>query len=358
MRRMHRRTFLAAAASTALSSSCAPAAVVAQSAARDRVGLDAAALADLAARARALPRLHSLLIARDGAVLYARAFRGPGLDRPANIKSASKTVLSAIAGAAIARGVLTGVDQPIGAVLGSRVPASADPAVRRITVGDLLSMRAGLQSTSGQNYGAWAASPDLVAHALSRPLVDQPGGRMIYSTGTSHILSAVLARASGRSTLALARDWLGEPLGVEVPAWSADAQGVYLGGNDMRLTPRALLRFAELYRMGGVWNGRQVLTPGWITESWLPRGQSAWSGNAYGYGWWLARSRGHELRFAWGYGGQMAYVLPDLRLSVVVTSDPSPARRDGHVQAVHALLDQVIVPAAEAGGGTAAVGAI
>lgn len=61
-----------------------------------------------------------------------------------------------------------------------------------------------------------------MAHALSRPFVDAPGGGMLYSTGSSHLLSAILTRASGRSTLDLARDWLGEPLGIGLPPWDRD----------------------------------------------------------------------------------------------------------------------------------------
>ena len=38
----------------------------------------------------------------------------------------------------------------------------------------LLSMQAGLERTSGENYGAWVASPDWVQAALSRPMEGRP----------------------------------------------------------------------------------------------------------------------------------------------------------------------------------------
>ncbi|MDZ7282198.1 hypothetical protein N4G62_09175 [Sphingomonas sanguinis] len=92
-------------------------------------GLDGAILADTVAQARRLPRLRSLLILRDGQVLAEQRFNGgPPLDRPVNIKSASKSVLSALVGIAIARGVLTGVDQPVLSVLGSDAPPDPDPS--------------------------------------------------------------------------------------------------------------------------------------------------------------------------------------------------------------------------------------
>jgi CubicO group peptidase (beta-lactamase class C family) len=317
-------------------------------------GLDPAAMAGLVQAAGQLPRLHAILVARHGETLAEHRFRGAALDRPVNIKSASKSVLSALAGIAIARGVLEGTEQKIAPILRADISAGADPRIEDIDVADLLSMRAGLGRTSGEYYGAWVASPNWVRHALARPFDDEPGGRMIYSTGTSHILSAVLTRASGRSTYALAREWLADPLGIALPPWPQDPQGIYFGGNDMLMSPRALLRFGELYRNGGPLDGRRILPASWVEESWRPRGRSPWSGNAYGYGWFYKEARGHPVHFAWGYGGQMLFIVPDLALTVVMISDPSPhPRAESHLPALHALLDDHIIPAAEKGAGAA-----
>jgi len=204
------------------------------------------------AAAERLPRLRALLVLRDGQPLAEHRFHGgPPLDRPVNIKSASKSVISALVGIAIERGVLGGVDQPVVSVLRQDAPARPDPRLARVTVGNLLSMQAGLERTSGEFYGRWVSRPNWVRFALARPFVDEPGGGMLYSTGNTHLLSAMLTRASGRSTLALAREWLGQPLGITVPPWPADRQGIYFGGNEMRLSPRALARFGELYRLAG-----------------------------------------------------------------------------------------------------------
>ncbi|MEJ8629479.1 serine hydrolase [Sphingomonas sp. I4] len=316
-------------------------------------GLDGAILADAVAQASRLPRLRSLLVLRDGQVLAEQRFNGgPSLDRPVNIKSASKSVLSALVGIAIAKGALTGVDQPVLAVLGSDAPPNPDPRLARLTVEDLLTMRAGLERTSGENYGRWVSSRNWVRFALARPFVDEPGGAMLYSTGNTHQLSAMLTLASGRDTHALMRDWLAEPLGITIPPWSRDPQGIYFGGNDMMMSPRSLARFGELYRLGGVIDGRRIVPTRWIADSWTPRTVSPWSGGQYGYGWFVGASRGHPLRFAWGYGGQMLFIVPDLKLTVVMTSDSSGARDNGHIAALHALLDDGIVPAAERGGAT------
>ncbi len=215
-------------------------------------GLDAAGMARAVATAERLPRLRALVVLRDGETLAAHRFNGgPPLDRPVNIKSASKSVLSALVGIAIERGVLRGVDQPVLSVLRSDAPADPDPRLAQLTVGHLLSMQAGLERTSGENYGRWVSSPNWVRFALSRRFVDAPGGAMLYSTGNTHLLSAMLTRATGRSTHALATDWLGGPLGITIPPWPRDGQGVYFGGNDMAITPEALLTFGARARWRG-----------------------------------------------------------------------------------------------------------
>jgi CubicO group peptidase (beta-lactamase class C family) len=308
--------------------------------------LDAALLDRAAARARGLDRLHGLLVAVDGTEVLAERVRGAPLDRPVNIKSVSKTVLATVTGAAIDRGLLDGPDQPVAPFLRADFPPDPDPRLWRLTVDHLLTMRAGLERTSGANYGRWVTSPNWVRAALAKPFVAEPGGRMLYSTGSYHLLSAVLARASNRSTRQLAQNLLGDPLGIDIPPWTTDPQGLHLGGNDMALAPRDLLRLGEAYRQHGTLDGRQVLSRSWIDAAWTPRTRSPWSGDAYGYGWFVRTLAGHPTFYGRGYGGQMLYVVPTARLTAVVTSDPTrPARSEGYVGDLHRLLAETLIPA-------------
>ena len=137
-------------------------------------------------------------------------------------------------------------------------------------------MQAGLERTSGPNYGRWVSSRNWVRNALSLPFAADPGGPMLYSTGSTHLLSAILTRASGQSTLELARNWL-EPLkGFSITAWDRDPQGIYLGGNQMAMSTRSLLAFGELYRNGGKTpEGVQIVPADWIAQSWQHTDQFA-----------------------------------------------------------------------------------
>lgn len=317
------------------------------SAPADQVADDAVAAA--AAAFGALERSRGLVVAVDGEIVHEQAFGGPPVDRPVNIKSLAKTVIAALVGAGIERGVIAGENQPVVELLGARVPAGAPAGIETVTVGHMLSMQSGLQRTSGANYGAWVASDDWVADALARPFVDEPGGRMLYSTGNSHILSGALTEATGRSTLALARAWLGEPLNIHIPAWQTDPRGVYFGGNNMRLSPRALIQFGELYRHDGVMNGERILPARWVETSWTPRGQSQFHDDHYGYGWFVGELDGEPAYYGWGFGGQVLYVIPSLALTVALTSDPAPpASGSSYLARIHAVMAEHLIPAVRA----------
>ncbi|MCP1315636.1 serine hydrolase, partial [Halomonas sp. 707D7] len=280
-----------------------------------------AALAALDEQAGALSRLHTVVVAVNGEIVHEVHQGGPGVAVPANVKSLSKTVLAAITGAALEAGVIETLDQPLVELLGSRVPEGVDPRVEDITLEHLLAMQAGLERTSGTHYSAWVASPDWVAYALSQPFVDEPGGRMLYSTGSSHLLSAALTEASGESTHALAQRLLAAPLDIAIPTWPRDPQGIYFGGNDMRLSPRALVEIGELYRLDGVVDGERILPEGFVENSWTPRGRSPWTGDGYGLGWFVTTLAGVPAYYGRGYGGQALYVIPERAMTVVITSD-------------------------------------
>jgi CubicO group peptidase (beta-lactamase class C family) len=302
-------------------------------------------------RANELPRLRSLLISIDREMVEERYFNGARPTHTANLKSASKSLLSALVGIAFDQGYLKSVQDTIGKFFPEYLTDTDDAKKKTITIEDLLTMRSGLESTSNVNYGRWVQSANWVRHVLARPLLDEPGGRMIYSTGNSHLLSAILTKTSKMSTFEFARSYLADPIGISMTPWMRDPQGVYLGGNEMHWTPRGMLAFGELYLNGGRAGGKQIVSETWIKESLRPRTRSSWSGREYGYGWWIDSLGGHATYYAWGHGGQFIFVVPDVKLVVATTSLPSPGdgRRE-HQRAIYDLMEQDIIPAVHAGG--------
>lgn len=315
-----------------------------------RMGLDSQHLSRAVERAEELPRTHNLLVARHGEIQFEHHFAGPGPAQAVNVKSVSKSILSALVGIAIDEGYLDGPDQPIGPFFEQYLNEDDDPRKREITVGNLLSMQSGLERTSGGNYGAWVSSSNWVRYKLNQPLRSDPGSSRSYSTGNTHLASAVLTEATGQSTWAFAREHLAEPLGIRLPQWPADPQGIYFGGNDMMISPRDLVRFGELYRKGGYLNGQRIIPHTWIRDSFIPKANSRWSGAGYGYGWFSSLIGDHPAYYGWGYGGQYLYIIPGLELTVVITSDPYSAGGRSHRAELRRIVEEEIVPAAEKGG--------
>ncbi len=304
----------------------------------------AATLPSLLEQAASLAALQTVIVSQHGEVIAQQGYRGHSTTAATNIKSASKLVMSALVGMAIDKGVLQGTEQRVALLLQKDLPASPDARMGQLTVGHLLSMQAGLESTSGAGYGAWVASRNWVRAALARPFVDVPGGRMIYSTGSTHLLSAILTQVTGRSTLQLSREWLGPLEDFRITSWTRDPQGIYMGGNEMAMSPRSLLAFGELYRRGGVTaSGERLISQAWIDASWQMRTTSPWTGDGQGYAWFLTQIAGEQVRYGWGYGGQMLYVVPRLGLTVVMTSDAgTSSARTGHRDDLHRLLGGII----------------
>jgi CubicO group peptidase (beta-lactamase class C family) len=291
-----------------------------------------------------LPRLHSLLVSWRGSLIFERYFNGRRPAQPANIKSAAKSIISALVGVALDRELIKDLQQPIGTFFPDVINRERDPVKAQITIENLLTMRSGLASTSNRNYGAWVQSPNWVRHVLTRPMEHSPGAAMTYSTGNTHVLSAILTKVSGKSTWQFAQETLAKPLGFSLAEWPRDPQGVYFGGNDMLMTPRQMMAFGEMYLNRGAANGRQLVPAAWVDASFVPRTRSRISEEQYGYGWWSREMAGVRVSYAWGFGGQFIFVVPALNLTIVSTSASTIAEdRRTHRRTVDELIEQLVI---------------
>ena len=304
------------------------------------------ALDDARAAAAQLPRLRSLQVAVRGTTRLEYYARNAARNRVTNVKSVSKSVISTLVGVAIEGGLIRSVREPI-AIWFPQLARDPDPRKRAITIEDLLTMRSGLVSTSFDNYGSWVASRNWIDYILSRPLEADPGTGMEYSTGNSHLLSAILTKTTSQSTWAFGQEALARPLGFTLSRWPRDPQGFFFGGNEMLMTPKQLLALGELYLNRGRRGDRQLLPASWVDASCTGRGRSRFNPDqTYGYGWWLRDFAGRQGCFAWGYGGQYVIVFRDLGLIVVTTSSTvvSDERRD-HRRQIFDIIERLILPA-------------
>ncbi|MEX0691103.1 MAG: serine hydrolase [Gemmatimonadales bacterium] len=312
-----------------------------------RAAPDTVLLARALARAEALSPLNAIVIRHGDSLLAEAYYRGMRADRAVNIKSASKTLLSPLVGIALRDSLLPGLDAPLSALL----PEAAEHT--GVTLRHLLTHTTGLETTSFQYYGPWVTSRNWIRYAVDQPRVCPPGTCMTYSTGNSHLVGVLLARAAGQTLIQYARRALFDSLDISIRPWDRDPQGFYLGGNNMHLTPRELARFGQFYLDSGRVGATQLVPMDWIEDAWGDYATSRWNGNRHGYLWWTRTIGGEQVHLAWGYGGQFLFVVPRLDLTVAVTSSLTnrPPGSGRHNQRVYDLIGCYVIPVVMEGRG-------
>jgi CubicO group peptidase (beta-lactamase class C family) len=315
------------------------------------------------------PTVRSVVIVRDGHLIYERYRQGLDAMDGHDVRSVTKSVVSALVGIALAAGALESPDQTLGELFADRLPADADPKMGGVTVRHLLSMTSGLPgddpSLGGDEdvFDRIEPEDDWVSAILGLPLAADPGSEWAYSSASSHLLSVLVADATGGSTLQFARERLFGPLGIDTSdayvtvgpptpeelerysrepvAWPADPQGYHFGGALLKLPARDLAKFGYLYLNEGRWDGEEVIPADYVEESTTPSEYETNAEGHYGWHWWVEPARGHDAYFARGYGGQVIHVVPELDLVTVVTADADALIPASTVS----LVTQFVVPA-------------
>lgn len=294
--------------------------------------------------------INSLLVSQHGELVAEKYYGRMNAGRGNNIKSASKSLLSILIGIAIDKGYLEGVDQPIGEFFPDYFESNPDSIKASITIEDLLTMRSGLASTSRSNYGRWVSSNNWIYYKLNQPLRGVPGEDRIYSTGNTHLLAVILTRATGLNTLQFANRYLFDPMDIQITGWDRDPQGYFLGGNNMAMRPRDMIKIGQLMMDVGVYNGEQLVPKEWIIRSIEPVTGRIPGIENYGYLWFRRMVGDVHMIYAFGNGGQYIMILPELEavLTVTTRTGTSESTRDYRRQ-LFSIIDRDIVPLLQAG---------
>lgn len=310
--------------------------------------------------------LHGVVVERHGRLVAERYRRGR--DRSVNslfphtrdfgpatlhdVRSVGKSVISLLLGIAQQQGRLKGLGTPV-LEFYPEYAELAVPERKAITLEHLLTMSSGLAWHEGgdgpddEHRLMWKWSP--AYHVLSRPIQAPPGTRFNYNSGGTLLLADILGRATGMPWKDYARAALFEPLGITDWEWVGDFHGRPMAYTGLRLRPRDLAKLGRLVLDRGRWRGRQLVPEAWIAASLQPRLETGFDGTRYGYFWWTGTApwKGRSLPWAaaFGNGGQRLFVVPELDLTVVMTSgaydDPQAARRaDTWFKAIVAAVAQ------------------
>jgi CubicO group peptidase (beta-lactamase class C family) len=331
------------------------------------------------------PNVHSVILVKNGKLVLEEYFPGYtfnfsgekfkgekvafGREKAHNLASVTKSITSALLGIAIGQGFVRDVNEPMTAFF-PQYANSIDIKKSRITLEHLLTMTSGLDWNELERWfrdpemdlTALFKVPDPIKYILSKDVIHEPGTRWYYSGGDVNLLGEVIRKASGLRMDAFAKRYLMVPLGIEVYEWDHINPDVIHASGNLKLLPRDMAKFGQLFLNGGTWNDKRIISEHWIEKSTRPiisvpmelkmilaKEYLDWAetiGKHYGYLWWIksfcTKSGCENSYLADGWGGQRIVVFPNLDVVAVltggnyVTQDPC-----------HEIISQYILPAVQ-----------
>jgi len=263
--------------------------------------------------------LHGLLVIRHGYIVLEKYFAPFEQSTAHSLYSCTKSFVSALMGIAVGRKYVSDVMLPVLDFFPGRSFQGVNASKKAITLENLLTMSSGLDWAEGDDTydRMYLYSRDWVKFVLDAPMASRPGQVFNYSSGSSHVLAAIIQEASGMNTYDFARKALFHPLGIADPDWERDPSGIPIGGWGMSLSPRDMAKLGYLYLHEGMWDGKQILPASWVRDSTRPH-ITADGGWEYGFQWWVDPSL--SFYAALGRNGQSIFVVPRLDMVVVFTA--------------------------------------
>jgi len=303
-----------------------------------------------------LPNTHSVLISRNGKLIYENYFDGYTANIPHDMRSSSKSISSAIAGIALDKSLFKSVNQSIFDFLPTRYQAQKDSLKATINIQSLLTMSSGLDAI---DYGinANSKSPateenfqrtkDWIATILSVPMINTPNTKANYGSANPYLLGIAMDSLVSEPLELFMDINLFQKLNISNYIIQSDLKGNPYFGGGMYLTPKDMLKFGELYLNDGKWNSKRIISSKWIKNSFKNYRvlENTKDKNGYGYLWWhhSYQVNGENIKSieARGAGGQYIFVIPSLKIVAVITSGNF---RNGKTQQPEMIFENYILP--------------
>lgn len=268
--------------------------------------------------------LHGVLVARHGKLVLEEYFHNFHRDALHDTRSASKSLTSALIGAAMLKGAPLRADTRVYETMEGAAAAARDERARAMRLEHLLTMSSGLDCDDNDPASPGnedvmqqqTAQPDWYRYTLDLKMLRAPGEKAVYCSVDANLAGGVLARATGRPLAELFDELIARPLQIGRYALNLMPTGEPYMGGGARLLPRDFMKLGQVLLDGGRWHGQPVVSAEWAKKSTSPVRDLRET--QYGYLWW---SREYELKdrtvrafFAAGNGGQIVMGVPDLDL--------------------------------------------
>lgn len=272
--------------------------------------------------------LNGVIVLIDDQVVSEQYFNGEDRDSLHDIRSATKSITSLLAGIAIDRKLIRGVDERLSTLL----PAVSTAGNSAIRLRDLLTMRSGLAANDDQpslpgNEDNLDASQDWLEFTRQVPMKSAPGKDYAYCSLNAFLVGAIVEKAAGEELQKFASSALFGPLGIAEFQWRRGPKGEGVGQGNLRLRLEDLAKIGELVLHHGQIGKTRVVSSGWVQASLaslVPISSVDRYADFYGYMWYTKTYPvgigSVVVHFASGNGGNKIYIVPAYRMVVAITS--------------------------------------
>ncbi len=268
--------------------------------------------------------LHSFVLLRRGTVIGEGWWNPYRPDRRHALLSSSKSFTAVAVGFALQDRLLR-LEDPVISFFPEKFSGSLPGAhIQAMTLEHLLTMTTGF--TEDPHAFFFDRDTDWVWNFLRLHVPDQPGSRFVYSTHASYMLSAIVQKATGRTTFGYLEEKLFRPLGFQAPWWETCPHGISTGGWGLSLRTEDFAKFGLFLLQKGAWEGKQLLSADWVERAVSPLVDTSRSDHRYapeehraGYGYQFWQGTRHSFRTSGGFG-QNCLVYPDQDLVLAMTA--------------------------------------
>jgi len=289
------------------------------------------------------PNRHSLLIFKNNKLVLEKYFKGKderwgedlGIRQHSDtslhdMRSVSKSIVSACIGIAIAQGKIKSVDEKIFDFF-KEYQQFRKEGREQLTIRHFLTMSSGLKWNENVPYDnpenseiQMSRSSDPAMYVLSQPIIHAPGKVWNYNGGTTEILARIIEKTTGRNVYTFAKEFLFAPLGISNSYWtSIPGTNTPAAASGLRLTSRDALKFGILYLQNGKWNGKEVVPEQFVKESLISHINRP-DGGGYGFQFWIVpetiNGKMHTWPAAVGNGDQRIIIDQKNKMVVVMTA--------------------------------------
>jgi len=275
--------------------------------------------------------IYSIVIAKSNKIIYQKYFNGKTDHTLMNDQSLTKSVLSILIGIAIDRHCITSLDEPIGRYF-PQLAKDKDQRKQNITIRQIMNQSSGLWHENLNDLKDYLGKKHPSDYVLKQNLVSEPGSTFYYSNAASHLLSAILTKATGMQTFDFAKKYLFGPIGITDVNWAKMNDGFYDGSGllSLRMHTRDMTKIGELLLNNGFYGNKRLVPSNWIKALNHPDNtfdtQWGFKDSKYALCWYHFNYKGADITYALGWGGQFLVVIP--KYKAVIAANASIADED------------------------------